>query len=51
MEGDSDLLLMEVKLKLKKWEIDFVKKNGTKPGRDDVASNTEIKQLYKTYAR
>ena len=43
--------LLEVKLHLKKWELKFVKENGCKPTKRDIADNKEIENIYAKYFR
>ena len=42
-------LLKQLKIQLKKWEVNFVKENCRKPTKQDIASNKEIENVYSKY--
>ncbi|KAL3232698.1 DNA replication regulator SLD2 [Nakaseomyces bracarensis] len=42
--------LQQVKVKIKKWEYEFIEKNNRPPDRDDIRNLSEVKKLYKLYS-
>ena len=51
MKCDMSLRLSELKLQLKRWELKFVKENGRKPSKDDIAVNKVIQNSYVEYSK
>ena len=47
----GDIEVIELKLKLKQWELCFFKKNGKKPTKQDICKDKAIEKIYLDYAR
>lgn len=46
---DDKIFLQELKLKLKTFELEFMKKNKRKATKDDISSDKEINDVYRSY--
>ncbi|XP_076809871.1 ATP-dependent DNA helicase Q4-like [Clavelina lepadiformis] len=48
---ENEITVIQLKLQLKQWEIDFMKQNGRKPSKSDIKDNANARRMYIEYAR
>ncbi|XP_078483464.1 ATP-dependent DNA helicase Q4 [Ciona intestinalis] len=47
----SELPFMDLKVKIKMWEITFAKQHGRKPGKNDISTDAIARDMYIKYAK